>query len=110
MIVAAMPTASPERASRAEILWVNGNQYAPRQRFTLAHEFGHAWIGHDGRLEADTVETLSGRTCNPLEVQANAFAAEFLVPKGGLDRFESEPTLEDVVALAATTASARRRW
>ena len=99
VIVAALPD-GVAGACAGGVLWVNGNQFAPRQRFTLAHEFGHAWIGHDGRLEVDSFETLSGRTSNPLEVQANAFAAEFLVPKAGLDRFETEPTLEDVVTLA----------
>ncbi len=101
VIVAAMPDSVAGACFGGQILWVNGNQYAPRQRFTLAHEFGHAWIGHDGRLEPDTVDTLNGRTSNPYEIQANAFAAEFLVPKAGLDRLESEPTLEDVVALAS---------
>ncbi|HEX6025194.1 MAG TPA: ImmA/IrrE family metallo-endopeptidase [Solirubrobacter sp.] len=100
VIVAGLPD-GVAGAFAAGVLWVNGNQFAPRRRFTLAHEFGHAWIGHDGRLEVDSFETLSGGTSNPLEVQANAFAAEFLMPKAGLDRFEREPTLEDVVALAS---------
>ena len=56
VIVAAMPDGVAGACVGGQILWVNGNQYAPRQRFTLAHEFGHAWIGHDGRLEPDTVE------------------------------------------------------
>ena len=101
VIVARLPDGTAG-ACAAGVLWVNGTEYAPRRRFTLAHEFGHAWIGHDGRLEVDSFETLSGRTTNPLEVQANAFAAEFLMPRAGLERFEREPTLEDVVALAAT--------
>ena len=101
VIVAALPEDVAGACVGGRILWVNGSQFAPRQRFTLAHEFGHAWIGHDGRLEPDTVATLNGRTSNPYEIQANAFAAEFLVPKAGLDRFESEPTLEDVVRMAA---------
>ena len=85
------------------VLWVNGGEVVRRQRFTLAHEFGHAWIGHDAALAVDTIATLSGRTTNPLEVQANAFAAEFLVPRAGVtERVDGgEPTLEDVVRLAA---------
>ena len=62
VIVAALPAGRRRRVRRRGGPWVNGNQYVLRQRFTLAHEFGHAWIGHDGRLEPDTVETLSGRT------------------------------------------------
>ena len=90
------------RGDAGAVLWVNGRHPAPRQRFTLAHEFGHAWCEHDGRLEPDTVATLSGRTSNPYEIQANAFAAEFLVPRAAMqERFGPEPTLEDVVRTAA---------
>ena len=41
---------------------------------------------------------LAGETHDPVEVQANAFAAEFLAPRAGMEAaFGSEPTLEDVV-------------
>jgi Zn-dependent peptidase ImmA (M78 family) len=85
------------------VLWVNGSrsQSPPRRRFTLAHELGHAWCGHDGSVEVDTFATLSGRTSSPFEVQANAFAAEFLVPRAGLDEvITREPTLEDTVVVS----------
>jgi Zn-dependent peptidase ImmA (M78 family) len=89
------------RHEDAAVLWVNGAQGYARQRFTLAHEFAHAWCKHDGRLELDTYETLSGRTTNPYEVQANAFAAEFLVPKAGVkDLISKQPSLDEVVTLA----------
>ena len=88
------------RGDNGAVLWVNGAQPVTRQRFTLAHELGHAWCRHDGTLEPDTVATLSGRTSNPYELQANAFAAEFLVPRAGF-ALGHEPTLEDVVKTAA---------
>ncbi|HET6548226.1 MAG TPA: ImmA/IrrE family metallo-endopeptidase [Solirubrobacter sp.] len=101
VVVAALPDAVAG-ACCWSVLWVNGNQIARRQRFTLAHEFGHAWIGHDGALEPDTLETLYGRPTNPYEIQANAFAAEFLVPRAGIaERVRGEPTLEDVVRIGA---------
>jgi Zn-dependent peptidase ImmA (M78 family) len=90
-------------ADGGAVLWVNGSksQSPPRRRFTLAHELGHAWCGHDGSVEVDTFATLSGKTSSPLEVQANAFAAEFLVPRAGLDEvITREPTLEDTVVVA----------
>jgi Zn-dependent peptidase ImmA (M78 family) len=86
------------------VLWVNGSpqQGHVRRRFTLAHELGHAWCGHDGALEIDTFATLSGKTSTPYEVQANAFAAEFLVPRDALDEVVTrEPTLEEAVIIAA---------
>src|SRR4051794_10617511 len=57
------------RQGETAVLWVNGTQALPRQRFTLAHELGHAWCLHDGTLEPDTIETLSGKTSNPYEIQ-----------------------------------------
>jgi hypothetical protein len=65
VVVAALPdglagACVPLGTSR--LLWVNGSQAPVRQRFTLAHELGHAWCGHDGHLEVDTVATISGAT------------------------------------------------
>lgn len=49
-----------------------------RQRFTLAHEYGHHVLGHGSLL--DTEETLRDFTHDPRESDANKFAAEFLAP------------------------------
>ncbi len=84
------------------LLWVNGAQPVTRQRFTLAHELGHAWCGHDGAVAVDTVETLNGTPTNAYEVQANAFAAELLVPRAAVARVVGrDPSLEELVVLAA---------
>jgi Zn-dependent peptidase ImmA (M78 family) len=83
------------------IVWVNGAQVVPRQRFTVAHELGHVRCGHED-MPADTHETISGQTGDPREVQANAFAAELLAPRRGVEKLVGrDPTLEDVVRLAA---------
>ncbi|MDX6722733.1 MAG: hypothetical protein QOD73_1137 [Solirubrobacteraceae bacterium] len=92
------------RDGEGAMLWVNGSaaQGHVRRRFTLAHELGHAWCEHDGALDIDTFATLNDRTTSPYEVQANAFAAEFLVPRASLDEVVTrEPTLEDTVVIAA---------
>jgi Zn-dependent peptidase ImmA (M78 family) len=90
------------RDGESAVLWVNGNQVARRQRFTLAHELGHAWCRHDGTLHPDSFETLSGKTSNPYEVQANAFAAQLLMPRDGVEqRVSGEPGLDEIVCLAA---------
>ena len=84
------------------IAWVNGTQFPPRRRFTLAHEFGHVRCGHDGALTVESFETLSGVTTDSREIQANAFAAEFLAPAEGVrDIVAAEPTLETIVQIAA---------
>ncbi|WP_354699015.1 ImmA/IrrE family metallo-endopeptidase [Paraconexibacter sp. AEG42_29] len=84
------------------LLFVNGTEPRVRQRFTLAHELGHHWCGHDGGMVIDTIETVAGKTTTPYENEANAFAAEFLIPKVALTgRFAGDPTPDDVLTLAA---------
>jgi Zn-dependent peptidase ImmA (M78 family) len=83
------------------IVWVNGVQAVERQRFTLAHELGHVYCRHEATA-VDTTEIISGRTQVPREVQANAFAAELLAPRAGVEPLvEREPGLDDIVKLAA---------
>lgn len=85
------------------VLHVNGAHAAVRQRFTLAHELGHVRCGHDGHLATDTLSTLSGATADPREIEANAFAAEFLMPCATIEAvpLAGPVTLEDVVRLAS---------
>lgn len=51
---------------------------AARQRFTLAHELGHALAGDDAGLRVDVDVYKPGRDGS--EQRANAFAAAFLMP------------------------------
>lgn len=54
----------------------------PVQRFTGSHEFGHLELGHDIRYSFDGEEILSYRPLDSvIELEANAFAGEFLLPK-----------------------------
>jgi Zn-dependent peptidase ImmA (M78 family) len=85
------------------LLFVNGRQPPARQRFTLAHELGHHRLGH--ATVVDRPQAFSDHH-DPLEVEANAFAAELLIPRAAMERWadEREPgpiTLEDVVRIAA---------
>ncbi len=85
------------------LLFVNGNQAIARQRFTLAHEFGHFRMRH--RSVVDRQVAISGHLHDPDEVCANAFAAEFLMPRDAIaawaqDNVSGTVTLEHVVLLA----------
>ena len=85
------------------LLFVNGRQAISRQRFTLAHEFGHHRMGHSSVV--DEQAAISGYTRDPKEVCANAFAAEFLMPRDavsawGREHVRGAVTLEDVLLLA----------
>jgi hypothetical protein len=106
VVVAALPEGIAGCCWRDEdrvVLWVNGTQAAVRQRFTLAHELGHVRCGHDADVPVETIETIGGKSTDSREIQANAFAAELLAPVGGVRALlDGEPSLEDVVLIAAT--------
>jgi Zn-dependent peptidase ImmA (M78 family) len=99
--VAGAYIAKPDRP----LLFVNGGQWVARQRFTLAHEFGHFRMGHG--TVVDRQVAISGHLHDPDEVCANAFAAEFLMPRQAIAAWgaehvrDREPTLEHVCLLAA---------
>lgn len=85
------------------LIFINGRHVVPRQRFTLAHEFGHFRMGHASVI--DRVVSIAGFDHKPEEVEANSFAAEFLMPRAGVRAWADEEvdgpvTLEHVVRLA----------
>jgi Zn-dependent peptidase ImmA (M78 family) len=82
---------------------LNGAHHPVRQRFTLAHEYGHWRLGH-GEV-VDGPESLTAKATHPDEVQANYFASEFLAPVPAVTawmeaRGEPPVSLEVVVELA----------
>lgn len=84
------------------LLVICGTDFVGRQRFTLAHELGHFRIGHDPHV--DRLADVRGQVRSQREVEANAFAAEFLIPRAGLlawaEARSGPVTLEDVCVLA----------
>jgi Zn-dependent peptidase ImmA (M78 family) len=89
------------RNGAGALVWVNGKQSLERQRFTIAHELGHVCCGHE-RPVVDTTARIFGGSGDPNEVQANAFAAQLLAPRDGVRAvLDGQPTLEDVVRIAA---------
>jgi len=59
---------------------VNADHPVERQRFTLAHEFGHYRMGHGNRVDT----ALSWGDKDPREIEANSFAAAFLMPPSAI--------------------------
>lgn len=51
------------------------------QRFTAAHELGHVVLGHEGRLDREICLPGSRSSRDLNEIAADAFAAEFLMPR-----------------------------
>lgn len=62
------------------VIVVNANHYKNRQRFTMAHELGHYALNHGDK--EDTLYRDSELENTPDEIEANAFAAEILMPAG----------------------------
>src|SRR5262249_51319537 len=99
------------RRDRA-LLLVNGANAVVRQRFTLAHEFGHLRMSHSSRVES--LAAMMSR--DPQEIEANRFAAGFLAPRQAVHNWaerhrELGATLELVVRFGAffgTSAEASR--
>lgn len=72
---------------------INADQPYDRQRFSAAHELGHLLLGHS--TKGDGFVSLLGRRFNPVEVQADQFAVELLVPAALLDARLEELQGED---------------
>lgn len=81
------------RESDRIVIGVNALHARTRQRFTIAHEFGHL-ILHKGHLShfdrapfrINLRNTVSSQAVDPEEIEANQFAAEILMPFALLKR------------------------
>lgn len=79
---------------RACMALVDSSAVVGRQRFTLAHEIAHLLAGDPEPVLVD--EQLFSRS--PTEMQANAFAAHFLMPEQGLKRAIKDRKVDGRVA------------
>jgi Zn-dependent peptidase ImmA (M78 family) len=88
----------------APVFVINKSDSNDRKKFTLAHEFGH-WILHKQELIDDPAlsilykSPLGSETTDQIEIEANQFAAQLLVPDAML-RAEHENTSEHKKDLA----------
>ena len=87
------------------IIVVKDSLIRSRQRFSIAHELGHAYLGH-GPFNFSSVGS------RPLwqEVEANRFAAELLMPANALSErlLPSERTPEQISRLCDVSLQAAR--
>jgi Zn-dependent peptidase ImmA (M78 family) len=82
----------------------NVNDALVRRRFTVAHELGHFLLGHRD-VPRDYPDSFGSRNFSPIEVQANQFAAELLMPADvvrdmALSGYSSLDQLADVFSVS----------
>ncbi len=88
------------RGGRA-YLFVNGVDPVVRQRFTLAHEFGHKQMGHSPRVES----TQAMASVDPQEVQANYFAGALIAPRQAVRNWAARhPGIEGLELVVCASA------
>jgi Zn-dependent peptidase ImmA (M78 family) len=86
------------RNDTEKVIGVNSSHAPNRQRFTVAHEIGHLVLHKGQHVYVDSFE---GRVnwrdgaWDAVEAEANAFAAELLMPRAFIDRAVAK-AMEDV--------------
>lgn len=111
-VVAESPFEQPSRLNGASGLYVHEYGARPmivfatgeppvRQRFTIAHELGHHALGHGTRFR-DTTSNFNVYYRDPVEVEANAFAAALLMPSRYVWSEFNAGRANDVARLADT--------
>jgi Zn-dependent peptidase ImmA (M78 family) len=101
------------RKDGSTVIGVNRAHAKTRQRFTAAHELGHALlhagtdVHHDASFQVNLRSDLSSQGIDPEEIEANHFAACLLMPRSFL---EADPMAfyvdaEDATAVATLARS-----
>jgi len=83
------------------VIGCSAGDHELRQRFTLAHEIGHHMLGHtaNGQVFRDTTKNFN-MNGQRQEVEANAFAAELLMPEKMVRHFVLNQNVRDLHRLA----------
>ena len=87
------------------VIIINSQHNQERKLFTLAHEFAHV-LFHLGREQETAVSVIASKR-DPMEKQANQFAAELLMPTAEIDQMLKDygDTLRQPITLAMAAKS-----
>lgn len=79
-------------------IYINKNNNEKRQRFTIAHELGHYFLNHCDGIHVDKTfrDTKSSEGLYAIEIEANNFAAELLMPKDEINSILESYTEDNV--------------
>ncbi len=86
--------------SKEKAIYVNKNEFTPRQTFTIAHELGHHQL-HRAWAESKDYkilyrEQLTKKQTDFREQEANAFAANLLVPNFILNKYKNIASISEL--------------
>jgi Zn-dependent peptidase ImmA (M78 family) len=87
-------------------IFVNRDEYPLRQTFTIAHELGHKVLHEEWARSADYKVLLrdqDGDTDDVREKEANAFAANLLVPRFMLEKYRKQLNPDQLSQLFAVS-------
>ncbi len=74
------------------VIFINRLHTKERRLFTLAHEFAHI-LFHAGRDNQQTLVSTISSSRDPIEKEAHAFAAEFLMPTNMIKQILANPAI-----------------
>jgi Zn-dependent peptidase ImmA (M78 family) len=88
-------------------IYVNNNEIPTRKLFTVAHELGHA-IMHDEYVRSKDYKILlrSSYDKDLVECEADAFAANLMMPRFMIDKLKGLTTKEELAKIFAVSMSA----
>lgn len=85
------------RRGKRGVIAVNSKHHVNRRRFSVAHEIAHFALEHEGTKFVDAApvffrDDTSGKGVSAQEIEANAFAAELLMPSDAIaERLRRRP-------------------
>jgi Zn-dependent peptidase ImmA (M78 family) len=90
-------------------IYVNVNDAASRMTFTIAHELGHERLHKEWTQSSDYKILYRNQTIvdqkDPKEIEANAFAANLLVPKFLLEKYQIKNLLKNSIISISDVAT-----
>lgn len=91
------------------VMYINESEPKNRKKFTVAHELGH-WVLHEEAIREDTRRAVMFRVAlgepnqDLLEKEANAFAAELLVPLDMFEKLEESQSQNELATIFEVSA------
>lgn len=89
-----------------DAIFVNSEEWPLRQTFTVAHELGHKILHEDWAKSSEyrvLLRDQDASSSDPIEKEANAFAAHLLVPRFMLNRYWQTMSVEQMSELFAVS-------